>query len=192
MMPTVTLSEQTYAKMKLAAEPFVDTEDSVVNRALDVLLESIGKSMKPNGKVNSQTDEKSDQKIHLEPGSHQLTHTRLLSAIIDGRQLFRPKWNSMLNELHVMAMKKFGSFDEVRKHSGANLRRGRYEENGYKYLPDADLSIQGVAADFAADHAFRLARSMNISLRLAFEWHDKESAAYPGRIGVMEWTPKSE
>lgn len=186
-MPTITLSEQTYAKMKLAAEPFVDTEDSVVSRALDALFQLTGKPTNSNGQINGH----SKRTISLDPGSQQLAHTRLLSAVIDGRPMYRPKWNGIMNYLHELAIKRLGSFEQVRKASGANLRQGSYEENGYKYLPEADLSIQGVDSNLACEHSFRLARAMNIPLRFEFEWREKDGAAYPGQTGEMEWTPKT-
>jgi hypothetical protein len=94
-----------------------------------------------------------------------------------------------MNEMHIMARKRLGSYDAVRKASHANLRQGRYEENGYKYLPEADLSIQGVDANLACEHSFRLAKAMNISLKVTFEWRDKEDAAHPGQTGIIEWNP---
>jgi hypothetical protein len=92
------------------------------------------------------------------------------------------KWHDM----HIMARKRLGSYDAVRRASRANLRQGRYEEKGYKYLPEADLSIQGVDANLACEHSFRLARARNISLKVPFEWRDKEDAAHPGRSGIIE------
>ncbi len=88
-----------------------------------------------------------------------------------------------------MARKRLASCDAVRRASRANLRQGRYEENGYKYLPEADLSIQGVDANLACEHSFRLARARSISLKVPFEWRDKEDAAHPGQSGIIERNP---
>jgi hypothetical protein len=77
----------------------------------------------------------------------------------------------------------------VRKASHANLRSGRYEDDGYHYVDEADLSIQGVDANLACRHSFRLAKVLNVSLRITFEWREKDDAAHPGQIGIIEWNP---
>lgn len=118
-----------------------------------------------------------------------LTHTRVLSASIDGQQLHRPKWKSVTDHLHVIGLQRLGSFEALRKASGANLRKGRFERDGYKYLPQADLSIQGVAAKLAWSHSLRLARALNVPVRLEIEWHDKPEAMHPGETANLEWIP---
>ena len=59
------------------------------------------------------------------------------------------KWNGLMDQLHVLGCKRLGSFEALKRVSHANLRKGKYEQNGYKYLPGADISIQGVSANQA-------------------------------------------
>lgn len=180
-MPTITLSDTTYAKLKAAAEPFVDTEDSVTARALDFYLASKGTSQ--NGHAVAV---KADT-VRLPVGTRELTHTRLLSATLDGKSLHRPDWNSLLRDIHIMARKQLGSFEAVRRASGANLRQGRFESDGYRYLPEADLSIQGCDSNHSCERAFNLAKAMDLSLSVTFEWRDKDEASHPGQTGQIEW-----
>ncbi|MCH9058157.1 MAG: hypothetical protein IIB55_05975, partial [Planctomycetes bacterium] len=70
-----------------------------------------------------------------------------------------------------------------------NLRRGRFKENGYRFLPEADFSIQGCDANKSCESAFRLAKVLSIPLRVTFEWREKEDAAHPGNAGAIEWSP---
>ncbi len=183
-MPTITISDAYDAKLKsLAASNPFQPREYWVERLIDDALTQIDVS-NANGLSTADSDV-----IRLNPESHQLTHTRLLSATIDGRELHRPKWNSLMLEMHTRAQKHLGSFNALREVSGANIRKGRYEDNGYKYIPQADLSIQGVPANEACDHSFRLAKALNISLKVTFEWYDKEEAAHPGRRGIIEWYP---
>lgn len=191
-MPTITISDATYAKLQRAAKPLVDTEDSVCSRVLDFYLQHSEDALGANGVASSNNNGSaggSSAVLRLDPESRQLAHTKLLVAILDGNTLHRPKWNSLMDELHIMARKRLGSFDAVRRVSQANLRQGRYEEDGYKFLPEADLSIQGVDANLACAHSFCLAKAMNISLEVRFEWRDKEGAAHPGETGIIEWSP---
>ncbi|MBX3359302.1 MAG: hypothetical protein KF745_12850 [Phycisphaeraceae bacterium] len=190
-MPTITLSDTTYAKLKAAAEPFVDTEDSVASRALDLLLERKGISL--NGKhFGNGHAGASDKVVRLSVGTRDLTHTRLLSATVGGTEFHRPDWNSLLRDMHIMARKQLGSFEAVRKSSGANLKQGRFESDGYRYLPEADLSIQGCDSNHSCERAFNLAKAMNLPLSVSFEWRNKDEASHPGQSGLIEWQPEKK
>ncbi|MGE0295016.1 MAG: hypothetical protein AB7P97_21930 [Hyphomonadaceae bacterium] len=188
-MPTITLSDTTYAKLKAAAEPFVDTEDSVTARALDVYLASKGAPMNGHANGNGHAVAAKAGTVRLPVGTRELTHTRLLTATVDGKSLHRPDWNSLLRDMHIMARKQLGSFEAVRRASGANLRQGRFESDGYRYLPEADLSIQGCDSNHSCERAFNLAKAMNLPLSVTFEWRDKEEASHPGQTGLIEWQP---
>jgi hypothetical protein len=184
-MPTILLSDTYDAKLKklAASDPF-QTREYWVERLIDEAIASNGIASNSNGQSTVNGDV-----VRLMPDSHQLAHTRLLSATINGTELHRPKWNSLMHEMHIWARKELGSFQALREASDANLRQGRYEDNGYKYIPKADLSIQGVDANAACEHAFRLAKVLNVSLKVTFEWRDKAEAAYPGQRGIIEWVP---
>ena len=55
------------------------------------------------------------------------------------------------------------------------------DDDGYKYLPQAGLSYQGVSANAAANAIVALAKDIGATLDVGFEWRDKEQAAHPGR-----------
>lgn len=184
-MPTITVSDASYAKLQSIAKPFVDTEDSAFSRAIDFYLAHNGASAKPNGHIAP----KDDDIVRVDPHSGKLTHTKLLSATVDGATLHRPKWNSLMFDMHVRARKRLGSFEALRKATRANIKPGRYEDDGYHYQPDADLSVQGVDANLAFEHTLRLAKTMSVPISVTFEWRDKEEAANPGQRGIIEWTP---
>lgn len=130
--------------------------------------------------------------VRLEPDNHEsLTHARLISAAIDGRALHRPKWNNLLDQLHVLGRQRLGSFDALRRVSGAHIRDGRYEENGFHYLADADISIQGVDANLAWDHSLGLARHLRLPIEAKFEWRNKPDAVRPGESALLRWSPPS-
>lgn len=187
-MPIITLSEAYDSRLKeLVTEPFEQTRESIIEGLIDA--EMSRRSVSPNG--NRRWVPVTGDVLHLNPDSHaSLSHTRLLEAAIDARAVHRPKWNVVREEIHILALKRLGSFGAIQKASGANLRQGKYEDNGYKYLPSADLSIQGVGADLAWDHCLRLARAINVPITVTFEWRDKEGAAHRGKRGILEWNPK--
>ena len=185
-MPTVMLSDASLAEAKTIAEPLVDTLESLIARLIHE--EAARRGTSRNG--NARPVATGDEGLRLNPISHEnLAHTRVLSATIDGREIYRPKWNGLMDDVHVLALKRLGSFDALTRASGARLRQGRFEEEGFKYLPDADVSIQGVDANLAWDNALRVARAIGIPIKVIFEWRQKDGAVHPGERGVLEWNP---
>ncbi len=185
-MPNVTLSDTTFSKLKTIAEPFVDTPETLIERLIDAEIQRGKIALTGNG---SSPSAKNDF-LQQNPDSHEsLAFTRVLSAKVDGREIHRPKWNSIMNHLHLLASKRLGSFDAVKRASSVRLRQGRYEEEGFKYLPEADLSIQGVDSNSAWDHSLQIARELSIPIKVTFEWRNKKGAAHPDRLGILEWNP---
>ena len=189
MAPSITLSDETFAKLQALAQPFIDSPESVISALADSELKRRASSDVENGKREAAEY----QILRLNPDSPEnLTHTRLLSATVDGQPIHRPKWNGVLDHLHVIARKRMDSFDMVRKASGANIREGRYEESGFRYIPEADLSLQGVDSNDAWRHALGLARALEIPIEVKLEWRSKKGAVRPGEKAVIMWTPRSE
>jgi hypothetical protein len=182
-MPTVILSEACDAKLKaLVTDPFEQTRETLIEALIDEAVKRKGNS--PNGSAHAPNILRQDADSH-----ESLDHTRVVSATVEGRELHRPKWNGLMTHLHVLGSKRLGSFGALKRVSRANLRHGKYENDGYKYLPDADLSIQGVSANVAWDHSLAVARALNVSIKVTFAWRDKQGAAHPGKTGILEWKP---
>ena len=184
-MPTITLSDTVFNKLKTISEPFVDTPETRIARLIDDEVERRGAL---NSKGSSQCP-KSDC-LHLNIDSPEsLTFTRLLSVTVDGREVPRPNWKKVRDELHITGLKALGSFDALKRASGAQLREGRYEQDGFTYFSEADLSIQGVDANLSWNHILQLARALDWSIKITFEWRNKDGATHPGQRGVLEWNP---
>jgi hypothetical protein len=182
MSHNITLSDEAFAKLQKLARPFVDSPESVIASLADEELKRRG--------ATPETGETDSQILRLDPERHEsLTHARLLSALVDGRPIHRPKWNTLLDHLHLLAHKRLGSYDAIRRVTGAHVKQGKYEENGFHYLPEADLSVQGVDSNLAWDHSLGLARHLRIPIHVRFEWRDKDGAAHPGQVAVLEWLP---
>ena len=137
----------------------------------------------------ARSDERDSLRLNVDSPEN-LAHTRVVSVMVDGRPIHRPKWNRLMDELHVLGLKQLGSFDALKRASGARLRPGRFEEEGFKYIPEGDFSIQGVDSNLAWDHSLGLARVLGVPLKVVFEWRHKDAAVHPGQMGVLEWSPK--
>jgi len=117
-----------------------------------------------------------------------LSHTRLIRASFEGNEIIRPNWGKLVRKAHSDAKKNL-SFRDLEKLTIAHIREGKYEDQGFSYIPEADLSIQGLPANNAWQSILLLARHLKVSVRVVVEWHDKEKASHPGERAALEWSP---
>jgi hypothetical protein len=109
--------------------------------------------------------------------------------VIGRESLPRPNWNGLVRRIHAVAIDELGSLAQVRRVTRANIREGRYEEDGYAYVRDGDFSVQGLDSNLAWESSLRLAREIRIPLRVEFVWLNKDGAAHPGHRGILAWSP---
>ncbi|WP_421860457.1 T4SS efffector SepA family protein [Parvibaculum sp.] len=172
----IPISETTYQRLQKHAQPFVDTPDLVINRALDA-LEQAAPSAFPLESGERQIDTRSLPR---------LTHTKVLNATIEGTPVDRPNWNRLLDEVLRIAARRLRSFEELRKQCPANLAKGRKDTEGFAYLPDLDLSVQRQDANSACRTIVALAQRLGLALDVGFMWRPKEDALYPGEHGRIQ------
>lgn len=178
MSKVIRISEANYEKMKLLAEPFEDTPDAVIGRALDVALEKMHGAAPL--RLSSSNDVRSLDPD--EPG--ELKHTLVRRVLIDGQEIPKANWNELLRRMHIVAAERIGAAETIRI-SEANCRPGRYEDDGYYYLPKANLSIQGQDSNGCWRTSYRLAQHLGIPIAVEFRWRDKEGATHPGEFGEL-------
>ena len=184
-MPGMQIKQSTFERLQNHAKPLVDTMDTVLNRVLDI--------------VERNQEHSGPEEIHndgprlINPLSlPDLTHTKVLNASLARKELLKPNWTLVLENVLVIAMKELDDIVELRRYCPANMVQGRKEDEGYRYLPEVDISVQGMAANSTCKAIVLLARSRAISLEIIFEWRNKKDAAYPGdkaRINLVGESP---
>ena len=112
-----------------------------------------------------------------------LTHTKLLEAAINGERLTKPNWNSLLDEMLRPAVERVGGSEKMHRICPVNMVKGSKEDEGYGYLPEIDISVQGQDANGACRAVVTAAQALGMSLDIGFMWRLKESAAHPGERG---------
>jgi hypothetical protein len=111
------------------------------------------------------------------------THTKVLNAAIDGTEVPKAKWNLLADEVIRRTMKHVGTVEKLQQICPANVVTGRKENDGYSYLPDVDISVQGQDANGACRTVVTAAQKLGLSLEITFMWRQKEGAAHPGETG---------
>jgi hypothetical protein len=173
-MPQITVDVTTYKRLQRHAKPFVDTPDSVINLALDALDQLSGRPAASNG-PSIESERRIDPRL-----LPSLTHTKVLDASIDGELIAKANWNLLLDEILRRAMKRLGRFEDLRKLCPVNIVKGRKGDEGYSYLADIDVSVQGQDANAACRTVVTAAQGLGIELDIGFMWRPKEGAAHPG------------
>lgn len=184
-MPDISVSPAVFERLQRHAKPFVDTPESVILRALDALELTMGQPTSEEGLDGSP---ERDVDVRALP---RLTHTKLLEAAIDGERLTKPNWNSLLDEMLRRAMERVGGFEELHRICPVNMVKGRKEDEGYGYLPEIDVSVQGQDANGACRAVVTAAQALGMSLDIGFMWRLKESAAHPGERGRIRLSSRA-
>lgn len=182
-MPTLEISEHNLQRLQALATPFVDTPDMVIERLLDAYEDSASSSVPRENKLQFEG-------LKLDPDSpDDLSFTRIRSASFAGKEISRPNWNKLVRIAHQEAKARLGSFRELAAITIANIEEGQLDEYGFHYVPEADISVQGLAANVAWQCSLKLARHIGVPVRVVVEWQNKEEAAHPGRRGLLPWKP---
>ena len=181
-MPQITVEQVTFERLQSCAKPLVDTPDSVVNRALDALE---GLALKPDDRPAG--TQREFVGAGVDPNQlPDLKHTKVLAASVDETPVRPANWNSLLRELLVRAIEHFESFDEVQQLCAINMVPVVKDDEGYKYLPEAQISYQGVPANVAATAVVALAQALGASLQVDFQWRRKDQAFRPGESARLQ------
>ncbi len=188
MSEPLQLSPTTIARLQRHAKPFVDTVDTVINRILDTY-----ESNSDHGS-NGEDDAVADGNIREFPpsASPDLRHTKVLSLEFNKKKFSRAEtnWNSLLNEAIRIAKAKAKSDDELKRLIIVNYVKGRKEDEGYHYLSDVNLSVQGQDANAAWKGTFHIAKQLQCTFEVIFAWRMKDGAAYPGITGRFTYKTK--
>jgi hypothetical protein len=191
-MPNFELSATLISRLTPYARPLVDTVDSVMLRILDEY-----EAMKAGTMVESAQGSPATAKPATKPAAAELfdpasppdlTHTKVISATFAGMPLVggEARWNSLLETAARAACAAAADDEELRRLLLVNHKRGRKEGEGYRYLADVDLSVQGQDANGAWRGVHHVARRTGIRVEVTFTWRDKPGAAHPGVIGRFE------
>lgn len=180
------LSPATITRLEKHAKPFTDTVDTVVNRILDAY---------------EATHEQADDRDIVVGGAMKdfdpssppnLTHTKVLSIHFNRNKLPREEtnWNALLNEAIRVAKKHSKSAEELHRVILANFVVGKKEDDGYRYLNDVNLSVQGQDANSAWKAFFNIARLLQLPFEVVFAWRLKPEASHPGVTGRFLFSKK--
>lgn len=192
MMPQIVVSQSLFAQLQAIAEPFVDTPETVIQKCVEFYL-SNAKGHKKSDKAIEGAAQASGGYMSFHPDTPpDLTFTRPMSIELEGKSFDKGSlyWNPLLFELVRLAGTKGIKGDKLKEMLLCNYVDGEANEaQGYRYIKEAGLSVQGQAANPVWKSIFHLVKSLGVKLEVVFLWEDKPKAANPGKTARMRYVP---
>ena len=94
-------------------------------------------------------------------------------------------WNGLLNAAVREAKARAKSADELKHLVIVPFVDGQKTNEGYRFLSDIGVSIQGQDSNGSWKCARHIAQKLGLRLAVTFEWREKEGAAFPGVVGQL-------
>ena len=181
-MPVVRINDATFAHISTLKTWFKtkspsETIDLIVRQVMEQL--EIEHDEVEGGRVAS-TDG-----IRVFDVAPSLTFTKPLKAIIDGKTIEHPKWSSILHFMIGCLKAKGLEGEKLVRELAVPAKAASYVDEGYKYVPELGISVQGQSAADAWKEIDRIAKKWHISVKVDFVWRQNPKAQYPGEAGVL-------
>ncbi|MBE0554008.1 MAG: hypothetical protein IH625_09995 [Rhodobacteraceae bacterium] len=170
-MPTINVSDFALNYLKHHAEPLVDTTVSVLDRIL-----SEHESLKAS--------KQSATTLEMRFGGKELPSvkfTTILSAKVAGKPASQRYWNNILEDMIAACVARGAEPSDVQSLLQANVMQGNHAENGYRYVPTAGFSFQGLEANRICRNLAALAERYQVPLDIELRWQDDDKAAFPNQ-----------
>jgi hypothetical protein len=177
MPHAIELPDELFAKLQKHAVPFIDTPISVIERAVRALEE---------GDEEPSTITRGESQRTFNPAAPpDLTFTKPRSVVIEGRRLPNSYayWNAILFAVIREAAERGISSEDLLALVTVNSQAGRRQDNGFTFIEEAGLSIQGQDANGAWRQTYVIASSIGIALQVVFAWQNNPKAAMPNTVG---------
>ena len=175
----IELPHDLYVRLQKHAVAFVDTPISVIERAL-VALEAGEEAPAEPGRPDAP---RSFNPAAAPDLSHTTPHRILVGDVLLGKG--EVYWNPLMYAVIGEAAARGVGKEDLMELITVNRVEGRKDDQGYRYLPDVGISVQGQGANAAWKQAYRIASSVGIRLDVVFAWQSHPKAAMPNTLGSL-------
>jgi hypothetical protein len=176
MMPSIEISDSAFNYLKERAEPLTDTTVTVFDKIVSEHKNLCGMP---------KHDEVSAANVYGYADCPSVKFTSVLSAKIASKPASQNYWNNILEDVIAACVKNGADAVKVRASMNAKVKMGAHVENGYRYVPAAGFSFQGLEAVRACRNILTLAEKFAVALDIRFRWQDNEAAAFPNKTGRL-------
>jgi hypothetical protein len=164
-MPQITLSPETFRNLLKVCEEKLEDFDAVI---AGLIADHAAKKY-------------ASPKVFTNGVAPDLTGTTLREAEIGGKPLKKVDWNALMVEAVSQAAEKVSSSEKLKDLITVKHVPGK--QDGYYFVPSANLSIQGQNANSAWKSTERIARALHLPVKARFMWGPKNGN--PGGIETL-------
>ena len=173
-MRKIEVSESTFSQLQELAKPLVDNAETVIIRLI-------------SNYRNNTSDTNMEPLDDSIPGDVNLTHTKILSVFVKGKQINAKRWNHVLySVLKTLMDDEQLPEEEILSKAGVPWQRGVCNEPGYHHVPGTDVSIQNRSANHTWNYVCLLISNHECPVEVSFQWRNKETAQRPGKRGTIK------
>ena len=131
---------------------------------------------------------KINEEIVIDPNKPpSLSFTNIIDAKIENETA--KNWSSLVRMALKIGVRKGLDIFTLQKITSIKLRRGSYNEDGYKFEPTVGFSYQELSAQKSWENVFKIVKHLKIPIRIVLKWQQKEGIKYPGKKGIIQWRP---
>ncbi|MEP9355140.1 hypothetical protein ABLE93_16255 [Xanthobacter sp. KR7-65] len=183
MMPVIRINDATFSDLSTLKTWFgTKTPSETIDRLVREMMEHLGMEQERGSAAEPTTSTDAPPQLNSTPG---LTFTKPLAASINGNELHRPTWSSILITIISQVKKKGIDGERLVQELRIPAKAQPYDKEGFKFLPELGISVQGQAAPECWKEVDRLAKKWRIPVSVEFQWRDNPKAQHPGRRGVL-------
>lgn len=119
------------------------------------------------------------------PGSLKFT------AVHDGRigSQAAKNWNGLVCAGIKIAIETGHGISHLRRWLSARVEEGAVTDRGFHPVSGTGVSLQYMEANKAWENALILAKELKCGITVRFHWRHNDGAAFPGKEGVLCWSP---
>ena len=181
----IKIEQATFRRLGQHAETF-ESEDTLINRVLDEF--EIRQKPKTIPRKPEPTSEE-EYEFTSEEELPDLTHTRVISASIDGVYIPKPRWRYLLNYALILVGKEVCAPNQIGTIFSLNIKTGCKTDTGYAYLRDINISVQAADSNKTCRTLIKATRRLGVKVDIQFQWHAKYGAERPGKFGRIKIEP---
>lgn len=183
MMPVVRINDATFADLKSISTWFgTKTPSETIDRIVREAMEELG--MERDDEPDTLAVHNKDEVMQFDtaPG---LSFTKPTAAMVNDRPLENPRWSAILIAMIGAVSGKGIKGEKLVRELSIPAKVSQYEEEGYKFLPDVGISVQGQSAQDCWKEIDRLSNKWRIPVSVDFFWRQNPKAQYPGKTGRL-------
>ncbi len=178
MSPTVSISDALYARLQAHAVAFVDTPETVIDRAIDAL--------EARGAPSQNTVSGPREFNSASPPNLAFTTLRKITLSSVTFKKAETYWNPLMFACVKEAAKKGLSPVQIGELMVVPFAIGEKDDNGYVFVKEAGISVQGQASNGAWKQIQHIAAELKLPVTVEFTWQNNDKAAMPNVTGIFK------